>query len=109
MQTNDSSGWEWGRIRRKKLADNRRDNAGQCEAQFYGCLGDATEVHHVVSRVDGGGDNDKLLALCSACHTAYTTATVQQQAEKRRTAKRQKRRKNHPGRKDRYEDDSEQT
>jgi 5-methylcytosine-specific restriction endonuclease McrA len=103
MKTNDNSGWEWSRIREEKLAQNRRDNDGRCEATLYGCLGFAEEVHHVVSRVDGGGDNDGLLALCSACHTRFTTATVRERALVRREAKRQARRKNHPGRKDRHD------
>lgn len=96
-------GWEWSAIQKEKLADNRRMNGGRCEAGEYGCLGIATEVHHVVARVDGGTHNDKLLALCSACHYRYTTKTVQQRAAMRRAAKKAARRKNHPGRKDRHE------
>ena len=103
MRTNDSSGWEWGRIREKKLAQNRRDNNGQCEAREYGCLGDATEVHHVVSRVHGGGDNDKLLALCSECHLRYTAQLNQKLWKERKAAEREAHRKNRPGRKDRHE------
>ena len=96
-------GWQWRRVRETKMSDNRRVNAGRCEASLPGCLGVAEEVHHIVSRVDGGGDNDGLLALCSACHYRYTTETVQKQAAQRRVVKKEKKRKNHPGRKDRYE------
>lgn len=96
-------GWEWGRIRQAKLADNRRTNAGRCEAALPGCLGDAEEVHHVDARVFGGGHNSRLLALCSACHYRYTTELIQLLAAERRSAKKAKRRKNHPGRKDRYQ------
>lgn len=85
------------------MADNRRDNDGRCEAQRDGCLGVAEEVHHVVARVDGGGDNDGLLALCSACHQRYTTELIQARAKERARIKKEKKRKNHPGRKDRYE------
>lgn len=103
MQTNDSSGWEWRRIAQEKLELNRRHNDGACEAQRDGCLGVAEEVHHVVSRVDGGGDNEQLLALCSACHYRYTTELIQARAAERRRLKKEARRKNHPGRKDRYD------
>jgi 5-methylcytosine-specific restriction endonuclease McrA len=102
MRTNESSGWEWARIAKAKLAQNRRDNDGRCEAQRDGCLGVAEEVHHVVARVDGGGDNGKLLALCSVCHTRFTTETVQERARLRAAAKKEAKRKNHPGRKDRH-------
>jgi 5-methylcytosine-specific restriction protein A len=96
-------GWEWSAIQQKKLADNRRDNDGRCEAALDGCLVIAVEVHHAVARVDGGTHNDELLALCSACHYRFTVETIQAQAAKRREAKKQKKRKNHPGRKDRHE------
>ena len=96
-----ASGWEWHRIQQKVLADNERDNDGACQAQLSGCLGVATEVHHVVARIDGGGHNDQLAALCSACHYRYTVETIQQRAKERREEKRRKKRKNHPGRKDR--------
>jgi 5-methylcytosine-specific restriction protein A len=99
----EARGWEWGRIRKAKLDDNVRHNAGVCEAQLSGCLGFAEEVHHVVARVIGGGHNDQLLALCSACHYRYTTELNQMLAAERRVAKRNKKRKNHPGRKDRHE------
>lgn len=106
MRTNDSSsGWAWAVIRDQKLHDNRRDNDGACEAQLEGCLGIATEVHHVVERVHGGGDNeDALEALCGPCHQRYTTHLIQERAAERRRLKREARRKNHPGRKDRYQD-----
>jgi len=104
MRTNESSGWAWQVIKDQKLADNRRDNDGRCEAGLEGCLGIAEEVHHVVSRVDGGGDNSEALAaLCGPCHQRYTTQLIQERAAARRSAKREKKRKNHPGRKDRHE------
>ena len=103
--TQEARGWEWGRIRRKKLDDNERDNAGRCEAALPGCLGVAEEVHHVLARVRGGGHNDELLALCSACHYRFTVELNRQLAEERRLKKKLKKRKNHPGRKDRYDDE----
>lgn len=98
-----SLGWEWGRTRKAKMDENRRINAGRCEAALDGCLGDAEEVHHVVARVIGGGVNEGLLALCSACHQRYTTALIQERAAQRRAAKKEAKRKNHPGRKDRHD------
>ncbi|AZS06626.1 HNH endonuclease [Mycobacterium phage JacoRen57] len=86
------------------MADNERDNAGRCEGAYEGCLGIAEEVHHVVARVDGGGHNDQLLALCSACHYRLTVELIQRRAAERRQQKKAKKRKNHPGRKDRYDD-----
>lgn len=99
----EARGWEWGRIQEEKLAQNERDNAGRCEAQLYGCLGSASEVHHVVARIDGGGHNDKLLALCSACHYRYTVETIQARAKLRRQEKHEAKRRNRPGRTDRYQ------
>lgn len=96
-------GWAWTAIREQKLHDNRRDNDGRCEAALSGCLGCAEEVHHIVSRVDGGTHEDGLLALCSACHYRFTVETIQKQADQRAARKRYLRRKNHPGRKDRHE------
>lgn len=98
----EARGWEWGRIRRAKLDDNERVNAGRCEAALEGCLGRAEEVHHVLARVRGGGHNDELLALCSACHMRFTAELNRQLAVERAAAKKNKKRKNHPGRKDRY-------
>jgi len=98
-----ASGRPWRRIQQDKLEDNRRYNGGRCEAQLEGCLGIAVEVHHIVARVDGGTHNDGLLALCSACHTRFTTMTVQRRAAERRRLKAEAKRKNHPGRKDRYD------
>lgn len=99
----EARGWDWGRVRAEKMERNRRDNDGACEARYDGCLGVAEEVHHVVARVDGGGDNDGLLALCSACHYRLTTELIQRRAKERRAAKAARKRKNHPGRKDRYD------
>ena len=99
--TVEARGWEWGRIRRKKLADNARDNAGRCEGGLEGCSGIAVEVHHVVARIDGGGHNDQLLALCPECHYRFTVQTIQERARLRAAAKKEAKRKNHPGRKDR--------
>lgn len=103
MKTNSSSGWEWSRIKKAKLADNERDNGGQCQAVLDGCEGVATEVHHLVERAEGGTDDDEnLLAICDACHYRLTTEANQRRAKQRRQAKAEARRKNHPGRKDRY-------
>jgi 5-methylcytosine-specific restriction protein A len=103
-KTSDKLGWEWGRIRKAKIAQNQRDNAGQCERGDYGCLGDATEVHHTIARIDTGGHNDGTLeALCSACHQRATTELVQRLATERRAIAKEKRQRNHPGRKDRYD------
>ena len=102
MPKEKASGRRWRVIRDAKLAQNQRDNGGRCEAQLEGCLGIAVEVHHIVARIDGGTHDDGLSALCSACHTRFTTATVQQRAAMRREAKKQAQRKNHPGRKDRH-------
>jgi hypothetical protein len=98
-----AAGWEWGRIRKAKMADNERTNEGQCEAQLYGCLGRAEEVHHVLARVRGGGHNDELLALCSGCHYRFTAELNRQLAAERRKQRNERLRKNHPGRIDRKE------
>ena len=99
-------GWAWGRIRAQVLADNERDNDGVCQAQLYGCLGRATEVHHIVARVNHGGHiKGNLAAICGACHYRYTTETVRERAAERRQQKRQQQRRNRPGRKDRYTED----
>lgn len=104
MKTNDSRGWEWSRIRREALDRNRRDLDGRCQARLDGCLGEATQVHHVVERADGGGDDPhNLMAICEACHTRVTVEANQRRASARRGAKKEKKRKNHPGRRDRYE------
>ena len=104
MRTNQSSGWRWHAIQQDKLEQNQRDNDGQCQAAFDGCLGVATQVHHIIDRVDGGGDDDdNLMAVCEGCHTRLTTELVQKRAAARREQKKQARRKNHPGRKDRHD------
>ena len=104
MKTNENTSRGWNTIRARKLAANAANNAGRCEAGDYGCLIIATDVHHVVARIDGGGDNDSnLQALCSACHERRTTELVQRRAKQRAAQRRAKKRRNHPGRKDRYE------
>lgn len=104
MRTNQSSGWRWHAIQKDKLEQNRRDNDGQCQAVLEGCLGGATQVHHVIERIDGGTDDDEnLMAVCEVCHYRLTTALVQKRSAARRAAKKEKKRKNHPGRKDRYD------
>jgi len=104
MRTNQSSGWEWHRKKDAKLAQNRRDNDGRCDAAFYGCLGEATQVHHRVERIDGGDDSaENLIAVCEACHTRLTTEANQKRAAARREQKKKAKRRNHPGRKDRYD------
>lgn len=97
--TNDNSGWEWGRIQRDFIKRHPT-----CEGRYYGCLGVATDVHHVVARVHGGGDNEENLeSRCRPCHDRDTAELNQKLAKERRAAKKAARRKNHPGRKDRYE------
>lgn len=105
MRTNQAtSGWEWGRIRRATLERNRRDNEGRCQADEWGCLGQATTVNHIVERVDGGTDDpSNLEALCDACHDRRTAEGNRKRAAARRAAKNEAKRKNHPGRKDRYD------
>lgn len=104
MRTNDSRGWEWSRIQKATLARNRRDNDGQCQRQFDGCLGQATTVNHILERVNGGGDGPhNLEAVCDACHYRLTTALVQSRAATRRQNAKAAKRRNHPGRKDRHE------
>ncbi len=104
MRTNRHSGWEWSRIKKAKLADNERDNAGRCQVMFDGCEGLATEVHHRVERAAGGtDDNENLLAICEACHYRLTTEANRRRAKQRRQAKEEAKRRNHPGRKDRHE------
>lgn len=105
MKTNDTnSGWAWREIQLETLARNRRENDGQCQRQFAGCLGVATEVNHIVERVNGGtDDDDNLEALCGPCHYRLTTALVQERAAMRRAAKKSAKRRNHPGRKDRHD------
>ena len=99
MKTNDNSGWEWGRIQRDHL---RRHPT--CVRGAYGCLSVATDVHHIVARIDGGGDNEgNLESLCGPCHDRETAALNRRLSKERRAAKAAARRKNHPGRKDRYE------
>lgn len=97
--TNNNSGWEWGRIQRDYLRRHKR-----CVRGAYGCLGDATDVHHIVARIDGGGDNeDNLEALCGPCHNRETAKLNRRLAKERRARAAEAKRKNHPGRKDRYE------
>lgn len=104
MKTNEHSGWEWHRIQQSVLARNQRENNGQCQGQFDGCLGAATTVNHINERINRGtDDDDNLEALCDACHYRLTTKVVQERAAVRRAAKKAAKRKNHPGRKDRHD------
>lgn len=104
MRTNKHSGWEWNRLRTDKLEQNQRDSGGQCQAVLDGCEGLATEVHHVIERAAGGTDDDEnLLAICESCHYRLTSEANRRRAKQRRQAKEEAKRKNHPGRKDRYE------
>ncbi|WBP92792.1 HNH endonuclease signature motif containing protein [Mycolicibacterium neoaurum] len=104
MKTNKHSGWDWNRLRKAKCEQNQRDNGGQCQAVLDGCEGVATEVHHVIERAAGGTDDDEnLLAVCGLCHYRLTTEANQRRAKQRRQAKQEAKRKNHPGRKDRYD------
>lgn len=104
MRTNDSSGWEWHRIQQATLARNQRDNDGHCQAQFEQCEVVAVQVHHIIERTDGGGDDPRnLMAVCDACHTRLTVEANRKRSAARRAAKKEAKRKNHPGRKDRHE------
>ncbi|WP_185746568.1 HNH endonuclease [Mycolicibacter terrae] len=86
------------------LERNRRDNEGRCQRQFYGCLVQATTVNHKIERIDGGTDDpSNLEALCEACHYRLTVDGNRKRAAERRAAKKLAKRKNHPGRKDRYD------
>ena len=77
----------WRRTRERVL---RRDGY-VCGLQEYGCLGDATEVHHIRGKNDGGGDEDgNLVAACSVCHARHTR-------EQQITSRRPRPTKRHPG------------
>lgn len=48
-------------------------SGGYCEAVLRGCLGLASDVHHVKPRARGGSDNPKnLMTLCRPCHEKIT-------------------------------------
>ncbi|ARG75781.1 HNH endonuclease [Mycobacterium kansasii] len=83
---------------------------GECQARdengerFWGCEIKAFAAHHIVDRVDGGtDDDDNLMAVCEPCHERFTVAGNQRRAKQRKAEAEEARRKNHPGRKDRYE------
>lgn len=60
---------EYARFRRTELAGRPR-----CEVSVSGCLGRATEIHHILTRSRGGRkDSDLLdpanvLTVCRRCH-----------------------------------------
>lgn len=97
MRTNDSSGWVWSKIQQRYLRTHPN-----CEMGAWGCLGRATQVDHVIDRIEGGGDDDdNLRALCEPCHGRHTQETKARRAKIRKEAAEEAKRKNHPGRKDR--------
>lgn len=99
MRTNESNSWVWARIQKRYLRTHPR-----CEMGAWGCLGRATVVDHIIDRVDGGGDaDDNLRALCHPCHERHTQETKARRAKMRKQLAEEARRKNHPGRKDRWE------
>ncbi len=99
VKTNENTSHGW-----KKIQSAYLKRHPMCEAAYYGCLGRAVTVHHVIARIDGGGDNEENLeSRCAPCHDRDTTELVRKRAADRRAAKKAARRKNHPGRKDRYE------
>ena len=65
-------GWQWEKARRQAL---ERDH-GLCQpCAAAGRLTPATEVDHICSKAEGGGDNiENLQSICSPCHRAKTGA-----------------------------------
>ncbi len=58
-------GSEWQRTRRGYLAEH--PICEQCGLEA------ATEVHHIIPKAQGGGDDeDNLLAMCERCHRTIT-------------------------------------
>lgn len=79
---------DWPRRRKRILA---RDN-NRCRLQLPGCLGRASEVHHLGSGDDHGDAN-----LLSACKTCHKTATGQANARRLFRAPRRRASEPHPG------------
>lgn len=93
MRTNQNNGWKWDEIRRDYLRRHPH-----CEARQYGCLVDATDVHHIIARVDEGGDDeDNLMSLCGPCHDRETQKLKARLAKERKKKKDDERRNRHPG------------
>ncbi|HEX4032849.1 MAG TPA: HNH endonuclease [Solirubrobacteraceae bacterium] len=70
--TQSGSTRRWRETRRRHLHRN---------PWCYVCGGTATEVHHVIQRVDGGTDHDSnLRSLCKPCHQKQTAAQTRQRA-----------------------------
>lgn len=65
-------GWAWQQARERVL---KRD-CYQCqECKRRGWLTAATEVDHIVEKIDGGSDDDSnLQSLCGPCHDEKTEA-----------------------------------
>lgn len=75
-----------------------------CQARDEGCEGEAVEVHHIVPiELGGTNDNENLISLCEVCHYRRTTQQRQARAARVKAEQKEARRRNHPGRKDRYE------
>ena len=105
-KTNESTSPQWQRIAHHQMT---RAN-GLCQARdengerFWGCEIHATQVHHLTAQIDGGGDEpENLMAVCPTCHERFTQQTKAARAKMRKEIAEELRRKNHPGRKDRYE------
>ncbi|WP_198586412.1 HNH endonuclease [Mycobacteroides abscessus] len=106
LRTNESTVPEWRKIMHRVLykAGNEcqaRDENGE---RFWGCEIEATQVHHIIAQIDGGTDDESnLIAVCDPCHERFSQATKAARAKLRKCLEEEARRKNHPGRKDRYE------
>lgn len=85
---------DWATIRNRILdRDGRR-----CGEGAYGCLGVATEVHHIIEQVFGGtDDDDNLISLCEACHQRKTVALRQELNKRRKAEQKEQKRRSHPG------------
>lgn len=90
----------WAVIRERVLDRDEH----QCQAREAGCIGVATEVHHIIPQYAGGTDDDEnLQSLCSECHARQTSRQAHERALVRKAEKKEAERRNHPGRKDRYD------
>jgi len=79
---------DWPRIRQRVL---KRDGY-RCRLQLPGCLGRATEVHHVGSPDDHGDAN-----LASGCKPCHATETGRANARRLFRAPRRRAPEPHPG------------
>lgn len=66
MSNHSSKGTEWNAIRLRVLKKYNYE----CQYQFEGCTGEATDVDHYLPKVMGGTDEDEnLYASCKNCNT----------------------------------------